>query len=94
MERAATRSAQEVATVGTRATMIGQTGIRFHDPDSRYVLPGYREEPISGLQLLATMYALIKQVMPDVDQGIDLEGPYAAARQLSEARRAGPRDPG
>lgn len=94
LDWAATRSAQEVATVGTRAAMIGQAGIRFHDPDSRYVLPGYREEPISGLQLLATMYALIQQVMPGVDQGIDLEGPYAVARQLFEARQQRPDDLG
>jgi len=51
------------------------------------MLQGFREEPLSDLHLLATMYALVKQVMPDVDQGIDLDGPYAAARQLFEARQ-------
>jgi hypothetical protein len=70
-----------------RAAMLGQNGIRYHDPESRYTLDGFREEPISGLQFLATMYVLIKQMMPGVDQGIDLEGPYAAARRLFDARK-------
>jgi hypothetical protein len=89
MAWAAERSTQEVAMVGRRAAMLGQHGIRYHDPASRYTLDGFREAPLSGLQLLATMYVLITQMMPGVDQGIDLAGPYLAAQQRFEARGRG-----
>ncbi len=77
---------QEIALVAASAAITGQRGIEYLDPQSRYELPGYSPEPISGLQLLSVMYVLIKRLYPDIDQGIDLEEPYNTAHRLHSER--------
>lgn len=87
MEWADQVSERDVGAVAASAAITGQTGIDFLDPESRYDLPGFATTPVSGLQLLSVMYALIKRMEPTIDQGIDLSGPYDAARELHEAKR-------
>jgi hypothetical protein len=80
------RPLSEVAEVAHHAAVIGQSGIEYDDPDSRYQLPRFRDAPISGLQFLTTMYVLIKAITPKADQGIDLEEPYRVARAMFEGK--------
>lgn len=77
----------QVTQAATQAALIGRSGIRYSDRDSRYALPVYADEPLSGLQLLSVLYVCWKLVDPTVDQGIDLERPYQAARALHDAKR-------
>lgn len=78
---------QTVAQVAALAAVTGQRGINYLDANSRYDLPGYSEAPVSGLELLSVMYALIKTLDPSLDQGIDLERPYAVARTVYERKK-------
>lgn len=87
MEWADTVSADQTTMVAARAAFIGQSGIEYLDASSRYELPGYSTEPISGLHLLSVMYVLVKRLSPSLDQGIDLEAPYLAARELYQRGR-------
>ncbi len=87
MEWADTVSTDQVTIVAARAAFIGQSGIEYLDASSRYELPGYSTEPISGLHFLSVMYVLVKQLSPSLDQGIDLEAPYRAARELYQRGR-------
>jgi tetratricopeptide (TPR) repeat protein len=75
---------QTIGLVAAKAAKIGQGGIAYRDTASRYDLVGYSNEPISGLQLLSVMYVLIKQLDPALDQGIDLEAVFSAARGVHD----------
>jgi hypothetical protein len=76
-------SPKEIEAIATEIALLGQSGIDYSTPEKRYTLRTLPEREFSGLQLLALMYVGFRQARPELtDLGIDLSGPYEAARKL------------
>lgn len=79
----ADRSPREVESIATEIALLGQSGIDYGNPEKQYTLRALPGRSFSGLELLALMYVGFRQVRPEIeDLGIDLSGPYEAARKL------------
>ena len=78
-----------VRRIAAQAALRGSEGIRYHDREARYDLPGYSDQPLSGLQFLSVLYVLIRATAPAADPGIDLGEAYAGAQQLFAAKQGG-----
>lgn len=83
MKLFADRSPREVESIATEIALLGQSGIDYGNPEKQYTLRALPGRSFSGLELLALMYVGFRQVRPEIeDLGIDLSGPYEAARKL------------
>lgn len=71
-----------VQMMAAHAALRGSEGISYHDRDAKYQLAGYPGEPLSGLHFMSVLYVLIKATAPDLEPGINLQAPYAMARQM------------
>jgi Flp pilus assembly protein TadD len=66
--------------------LLGRTGLDINNADKKYRLnsmPG----AFSGLNLLAYMYAGLKQMDPTADAGVDFAPEYETALQMWEAKK-------
>lgn len=73
-------------SITTEIALLGRDGLDIAGSDKKYSL---RSMPgrYSGLELLAWMYAGMKQLAPDADPEIDLEREYALAMDLYKGRK-------
>jgi hypothetical protein len=79
----ADRRREEVEAIATEIALLGQSGIDYGNPEKQYTLRALPGRTFSGLELLALMYVGFRQVRPELTElGIDLSGPYEAARKL------------
>jgi tetratricopeptide (TPR) repeat protein len=73
---------QKTGLITYEIAMIGRSGLDINDPTPKYTLKNM-EGSFSGLQLLAHMYAGLKQLAPDQDPGVDFCKEYAQALKMT-----------
>ncbi len=73
----------EIRDIGFEIALIGQNGIDFNNPDSRYYVKSLYKE-LSGLQALSYMYVAWKRINATMDVGMDFQEEYLMAKRLFE----------
>ena len=66
--------------------VLGMGGLDYASSDKKYRLNSIPAEEFSGLELMCLMHAGLRQTEPNIDTGINLDGPYDAARELYASR--------
>ena len=86
LERFDTLPKSKVKQIAFEIAVLGMSGLDYASSERKYRLNALPGEEFSGLQLMCLMHAGLRQVDPSLSTGMDLEGPYQAARGMFASR--------
>ena len=72
-------SDEAVKFATAEAAMAGQGGLDYSSPVAKYLVPTFRPEPLSGLEVMCVLYAGLKRLDPTKPVEIDLNAAYEKA---------------
>lgn len=87
LERFDKLPAAKVKQIALEIAVLGMSGLDYASSEKKYSLNAIPGEEFSGLELMCLMHAGLRQSEPDVNTGMDLDGPLTAAKKLHLDRR-------
>lgn len=77
-------SAESIREIAFEIAMLGQGGLDYANPDSKYTLRTLPGERFTGLQLMCLMHAGFQRIAPEMESGTDLHEPFLKALELHQ----------
>lgn len=76
----------KVREIALEIGLVGQSGLDYASPETKYELKSLPGEKFSGLHLMCLMYAGFKRIAPDHDLQMELNEPFLTALEMFQHR--------
>jgi hypothetical protein len=84
LRRFASMPPDAIRQVMIETAMAGMNGLDYASPEKKYRLKAFPDEALSGLQMMAFMYAAGQRVAPGESMGMDFNEEYLQALRMFE----------
>ena len=89
LERYDTLPVEKIREIAFEIAVLGENGLDYADPETKYTLRSIPDKNFSGLQIMCLMYAGFKRIAPELDPGMDLHEPFLTALELCQQNTQG-----
>ena len=77
---------EKIREIALEIGLVGQRGLDYASPETKYELKSLPGEKFSGLHLMCLMYAGFKRIAPDHDLQMELHEPFLTALEMFQHR--------